>query len=139
MADEATALAEAKKLPFADRIAHANWKVRSAAFDEINVACNGVYDENDPCLQEFGEEAHSASISFPSRLPTLSVSAHHLRYDVPSSLLQRPYSQRQFRTQTQLRKTKPWMPWLPFKPKLQSSMLQGMGTQEWWSVKRAPS
>jgi cytoskeleton-associated protein 5 len=54
MADEATAIQEAKKLPWVDRLAHTNWKVRSAAFDDINVACNGVYDENDPCLHEFG-------------------------------------------------------------------------------------
>eukprot|EP00983_Pelagomonas_calceolata_P131443 1161776-Pelagomonas_calceolata.AAC.11 len=60
MSDEATAIAEAKKLPWPDRIAHPNWKVRSAAFDDINVACNGVYDENDPCLQEFGRRSKHA-------------------------------------------------------------------------------
>lgn len=55
MADnEAQVLGEAKKLSYADRLAHANWKVRSAAYDDINAACNGVYDPNDPCLQEFG-------------------------------------------------------------------------------------
>jgi len=54
MSDEATVINEAKRLAWPDRIAHPNWKVRSAAFDDINVACNGVYDENDPCLHEFG-------------------------------------------------------------------------------------
>ena len=54
MSEEAQQIAEAKRLPWSDRIAHGNWKVRSAAFDDINAACNGVYDPSDPCLTEFG-------------------------------------------------------------------------------------
>lgn len=55
MADEQQVLAEAKKLPLADRVAHANWKVRSAAYEDLTQLCNGIYDEADPRLNEYGK------------------------------------------------------------------------------------
>eukprot|EP00198_Chlamydomonas_reinhardtii_P006227 XP_001695563.1 microtubule associated protein [Chlamydomonas reinhardtii] len=46
-------LADAKKLPLPDRIAHTNWKARVAAYDDISVACREIYDDADPKLSEF--------------------------------------------------------------------------------------
>lgn len=53
--DENKILADAKKLAMPERIAHANWKVRSAAYDDIKQTCSGVYDEADPVLSEYGK------------------------------------------------------------------------------------
>jgi cytoskeleton-associated protein 5 len=55
MADEATILAEAAKLPIDERAAHSNWKVRSAAYEYIKTKCSSVFDPSDPCLADFGE------------------------------------------------------------------------------------
>lgn len=52
--DENKVLAESKKWPYADRIAHGSWKVRSAAYEDMRQTLQGVYDPEDPCLQEFG-------------------------------------------------------------------------------------
>lgn len=52
-ANDAQVLAEAKKLAMADRVAHANWKVRSAAYEDIRDTCSKVYDEADKCLTEY--------------------------------------------------------------------------------------
>ncbi|EFJ44246.1 microtubule organizing protein mora [Volvox carteri f. nagariensis] len=46
-------LAEAKKLPLPDRIAHSNWKARVAAYEDISAACREIYDDADPRLSEF--------------------------------------------------------------------------------------
>ncbi|KAG2491479.1 hypothetical protein HYH03_010264 [Edaphochlamys debaryana] len=46
-------LAEAKKLPLVDRIAHTNWKARVAAYEDISVACKEIYDDADPRLSEY--------------------------------------------------------------------------------------
>ncbi|GLC42611.1 hypothetical protein PLESTB_001118900 [Pleodorina starrii] len=46
-------LAEAKKLPLTDRVAHANWKARVAAYEDISAACKEIYDDADPRLNEF--------------------------------------------------------------------------------------
>lgn len=54
-ADEVKLLADAKKLAMPERCAHTNWKVRNTAYEEIRDACKQVYDENDPCLAEYGE------------------------------------------------------------------------------------
>ena len=53
--DEVKVLADAKKLPMPERVAHANWKARSAAYDDIKQACSRVYEDSDPCLNEYGE------------------------------------------------------------------------------------
>jgi hypothetical protein len=55
MAEEAAVLAEAAKLPIDERVAHSNWKVRSAAYEFIKSKCGSVFDPSDPCLAEFGE------------------------------------------------------------------------------------
>lgn len=52
--DEVRLLAEAKKLPMVDRVAHANWKARNAAYEDIKLACQRVYEDTDPCLAEYG-------------------------------------------------------------------------------------
>lgn len=52
--DEVKLLADAKKLHISDRVAHTNWKVRSAAYEDIIKACDGIYDESDPLLNEYG-------------------------------------------------------------------------------------
>lgn len=53
--DETKALADAKKLPIGERVAHPNWKARNAAYEDIRAACQRVLDESDPCLGEYGE------------------------------------------------------------------------------------
>ena len=52
--DEVKVLADAKKLPMPERVAHANWKARNAAYSDIGVACQRVYEDSDPCLNEYG-------------------------------------------------------------------------------------
>lgn len=47
-------LAEAKKLPLPERVAHSNWKARVAAYEDISAACREIYDDADPRLSEFG-------------------------------------------------------------------------------------
>jgi cytoskeleton-associated protein 5 len=55
MADaEVKLLADAKKLALPDRVAHTNWKARSAAYEDISAACSGIYDDADPRLAEYG-------------------------------------------------------------------------------------
>ncbi|WIA20537.1 hypothetical protein OEZ85_004931 [Tetradesmus obliquus] len=61
MADEATVLAEAAKLPLEERAAHSNWKVRSAAYEFIKSKCSSVFDDSDPCLAEFADVFPKAS------------------------------------------------------------------------------
>ncbi|GIL58886.1 hypothetical protein Vafri_13702 [Volvox africanus] len=46
-------LAEAKKLPLPERIAHSNWKARVAAYEDISASCREIYDDADPRLSEF--------------------------------------------------------------------------------------
>lgn len=70
-------LADAKKLPLPDRIAHTNWKARVAAYDDISVACREIYDDADPKLSEFGAFAMGACqqpgqqtrLQLPLRMP----------------------------------------------------------------------
>jgi hypothetical protein len=53
MADE-DVLKEALKLPIDERATHANWKVRSAAFEDIKKGVERVFSEDDPLLIEYG-------------------------------------------------------------------------------------
>lgn len=64
-ADEVKLLADAKKLAMPERCAHTNWKVRNTAYEEVRDACKQVYDENDPCLAEYGELILLLMISVP--------------------------------------------------------------------------
>ena len=52
--DEVKVLSDAKKLHMSERVAHANWKARAAAYEDIRVACSRVYEDSDPCLNEYG-------------------------------------------------------------------------------------
>jgi hypothetical protein len=53
MADEEV-LKEALKLTIDERAAHANWKVRSAVFEDIRKGVERAFSEDDPCLSEYG-------------------------------------------------------------------------------------
>lgn len=55
--DEVNVLSAAKHLSYAERVGHKNWKVRSEAFDDINGACQKVFSDEDPVLNQFGEPA----------------------------------------------------------------------------------
>ena len=68
MADEeAKILADAKKLPLADRVEHKNWKVRSEAYEDVRAACERAFSSSDPILDEAGERA--ALRTAPRALP----------------------------------------------------------------------
>ena len=59
--DDAKLLAEAAKLPISERAAHPNWKVRSAAYDDIRTSCALIIDDADPTLVSYGEHGHACS------------------------------------------------------------------------------
>lgn len=69
MSDEATVLAEAARLPIDERCTHANWKVRSAAYEHIRASCGAVFDASDPVLAEFGEPGPRSSDPSAQRRP----------------------------------------------------------------------
>jgi hypothetical protein len=53
MADEEVKLLQdAKKWALGERVAHASWKVRSAAYDDMKAGLAKVYEETDPYLNE---------------------------------------------------------------------------------------
>ena len=52
-ADE-IAIAASLNLPFAERVADKNWKIRKAAFDEAKAACEKGLDSEDEILSEYG-------------------------------------------------------------------------------------
>jgi alpha-N-acetylglucosamine transferase len=52
--DEQKVLADARKLPYSERVAHKNWKVRSEAYESIASTCSRAFSENDECFYEFG-------------------------------------------------------------------------------------
>ncbi|GBG84830.1 hypothetical protein CBR_g39205 [Chara braunii] len=54
MAEEEKILKEAKKLPWDERIAHKNWKVRNDAYIDLAAACEAVTDPKDPRLRDYG-------------------------------------------------------------------------------------
>ena len=51
--EEDVALAEARKLPLAERVSHKNWKVRGEAYDSIASACGRAFDSDG--VTEYGE------------------------------------------------------------------------------------
>jgi cytoskeleton-associated protein 5 len=54
MSEEEKLLKEAKKLPWEDRLAHKNWKVRNDGNVDIAALCDTIMDPKDPRLKEFG-------------------------------------------------------------------------------------
>jgi hypothetical protein len=54
--DEAKVLEQAKKLPLAERVAHANWKARSAAWEDIKKSCDSLFNDGDPVLDQYGAQ-----------------------------------------------------------------------------------
>jgi len=50
--EEDTALADARKLPLADRVCHKNWKVRGEAYDSIATACERAFNSDE--VAEYG-------------------------------------------------------------------------------------
>jgi cytoskeleton-associated protein 5 len=55
MSEEEKLLKEAKKLPWEDRLAHKNWKVRNDGNVDIAALCDTIMDPKDPRLKEFGK------------------------------------------------------------------------------------
>lgn len=49
---EVKLLQDSKKWPLADRVAHASWKIRSSAYDDMKAGLAKVYEETDPYLSE---------------------------------------------------------------------------------------
>ena len=62
MDEEVKVLADAKKLSMAERVAHAHWKARNAAYIDMQNNIERSFDISDPCLNEYG-----ACNSSPSR------------------------------------------------------------------------
>ncbi|KAG6419091.1 hypothetical protein SASPL_121300 [Salvia splendens] len=56
MSEDEKLLKEAKKLPWEDRLAHKNWKVRNDANIDLAAVCDAITDPKDPRLREFGED-----------------------------------------------------------------------------------
>ncbi|KZV45890.1 hypothetical protein F511_32448 [Dorcoceras hygrometricum] len=54
MSEDEKLLKEAKKLPWEDRLAHKNWKVRNDANIDLAAVCDSISDPKDPRLREFG-------------------------------------------------------------------------------------
>lgn len=52
--EEDKILADARKLPLSERVAHKSWKARSEAYDSINSACDRALSEEDECFAECG-------------------------------------------------------------------------------------
>lgn len=54
MSEDEKLLKEAKKLPWDERLAHKNWKVRNDANIDLAAVCDSITDPKDPRLREFG-------------------------------------------------------------------------------------
>ncbi|CAA7020371.1 unnamed protein product [Microthlaspi erraticum] len=54
MSEEENLLKEARKLPWEDRLAHKNWKVRNEANVDLASVCDSITDPKDPRLRDFG-------------------------------------------------------------------------------------
>ena len=55
--DEVRLLAEAAKMDMEDRVAHPNWKARSAAYDEMKAGLARIFEDSDPLLSKYGMRA----------------------------------------------------------------------------------
>lgn len=60
--DDSKVLAEALKLPLAERAAHSNWKVRAEAYDDVKATCARILDASDPWLAGCGKYITAASL-----------------------------------------------------------------------------
>ena len=58
MADDDQEVQLAAKLPFSERVAHKNWKVRAEAYTDIKAVCERAAGEDDPALAELGAPLH---------------------------------------------------------------------------------
>lgn len=133
MSEEAQALADAAKLPLDERVAHSNWKARSAAYEAIKAGCNSVFDSEDPILLEYGERnflgvAQSWGLHAVQLLlyycsgctPFVSLEHHAIRLcghkgtAVTFCAMQLGSFQRQPQMATQQRWTRPWKLCRPF-------------------------
>ncbi|KAL4563558.1 hypothetical protein LXL04_027601 [Taraxacum kok-saghyz] len=54
MSEEENLLKAAKKLPWEDRLAHKNWKVRNDANIDLAALCDSITDPKDPRIRELG-------------------------------------------------------------------------------------
>ncbi|CAI9262994.1 unnamed protein product [Lactuca saligna] len=54
MSEEEKLLKDAKKLPWEDRLAHKNWKVRNDANIDLAALCDSITDPKDPRIRELG-------------------------------------------------------------------------------------
>lgn len=54
MSEDEKLLKEAKKLPWEDRLAHKNWKVRNDANIDLAAVCDSITEPKDPRIREFG-------------------------------------------------------------------------------------
>ena len=58
MADDDAVVRDAERLPWADRLAHAHWKVRSEAYAAVATASAAGADANESPLVDFGACPH---------------------------------------------------------------------------------
>jgi hypothetical protein len=72
--EEENILAEARKLPFIERVAHKNWKARSEAYEGMRAACERAQSDEDDCFAEFGEPCCRRPTSSRLYLPPLTPS-----------------------------------------------------------------
>ncbi len=64
--EEASLLISARGLPFSERVAHKNWKVRAEAFDDLKATCEKVFSPDDPQLTSIGRHMimHGGQVAF---------------------------------------------------------------------------
>lgn len=53
--EEAKKVAEAKKLPMAQRVEHKLWKIRAEAYEDMKATCEKIMSDDDPALAEYGK------------------------------------------------------------------------------------
>ena len=64
MAEDAQELEQAAKLPFSERVAHKNWKVRSEAYADIRSACERAASADDLAIPDIGAPVRAYARSF---------------------------------------------------------------------------
>ena len=67
--EEARLLEQAKKLPWSERLVHANWRARVQAYEDVNKVAASSYDATNPALKDFGTIKHCAGrMHLPGRV-----------------------------------------------------------------------
>lgn len=61
MAEDAQELEQAAKLPFSERVAHKNWKVRSEAYADIRSACERAASADDLAIPDIGAPVRASA------------------------------------------------------------------------------